>query len=218
MTVPRSSRGRTRRTSGTDAHFRWIRAIRDGSPGTRPCMGGLGRDLTDLRRESSAQHVSLLERNPLACPPLSGTTIGRVTLAGAPSLAVTVVQRFELEEMPLMHLRLGRPDVIPFDAQRADDASIDASLLQNFPDNGGLSLDPPALWSRRAPGHRRSRAGRRRALRDRDAVLTGPGHSHDIVAELLGAGSGHDAHPSGPPVGKPDQMSPDRAAIPHHVS
>src|SRR5699024_12419619 len=40
-------------------------------------MGVLGRDLTDLCRESSAKHVSLLERNPLACPPLSGTTFGK---------------------------------------------------------------------------------------------------------------------------------------------
>src|SRR5699024_306793 len=47
-------------------------------------------------------------------------------------------ERFELEEVPRVHLRLGRPDVIPFDAQRVDDASIDTSLLQNFTDNGGL--------------------------------------------------------------------------------
>src|SRR5699024_1968444 len=38
-----------------------------------------------------------------------------------------------------------------------------------------------------------------RDLRDRDAVLTGPGHSHDVFAELLGVGSGHGAHPSRPP-------------------
>src|SRR5699024_8971902 len=62
----------------------------------------------------------------------------KVTLAGAPSLAVTVVQLLELEEVPRVLLRLGRPDVIPFDAQRVDDASIDTSLLQNFTDNGGL--------------------------------------------------------------------------------
>ncbi|WP_156479330.1 LysE family translocator, partial [Kocuria palustris] len=37
---------------------------------------------------------------------------------------------------------------------------------------------------------------------DRDAVLTGPGHSHDVFAELLGVGSGHDAHPSRPPSGQ----------------
>lgn len=115
---------------------------RDDDTALRPtnveCMGVLGRDLTDLCRESSAQHVSLLERNPLACPPVSGTTIGRVILSGAPSLAATVVQRFELEEVPLVHLRLGRPDVVPFDAQRVNDASKDTSLLQNFTDDGGL--------------------------------------------------------------------------------
>src|SRR5699024_5672263 len=38
-----------------------------------------------------------------------------------------------------------------------------------------------------------------RDLRDGDAVLTGPGHSHDVFAELLGVGSGHGAHPSRPP-------------------
>src|SRR5699024_2736373 len=41
-----------------------------------------------------------------------------------------------------------------------------------------------------------------RDLRDRDAVLTGPGHSHDVFAELLGVGSGHGAHPSRPPYGQ----------------
>src|SRR5699024_1865406 len=41
-----------------------------------------------------------------------------------------------------------------------------------------------------------------RDLRDRDAVLAGPGHSHDTFAELLGVGSGHDAHPSRPPSGQ----------------
>src|SRR5690625_4513530 len=41
-----------------------------------------------------------------------------------------------------------------------------------------------------------------RDLRDGDAVLTGPGHSHDVFAELLGVGSGHGAHPSRPPCGQ----------------
>lgn len=41
-----------------------------------------------------------------------------------------------------------------------------------------------------------------RGLRDGDAVLTGPSHTHDIVAELLGVGSGHGAHPSRPRYGQ----------------
>src|SRR5690625_5501450 len=41
-----------------------------------------------------------------------------------------------------------------------------------------------------------------RDLRDGDAVLTGPGHSHDVFAELLGIGSRHGAHPSRPPSGQ----------------
>src|SRR5690625_7077142 len=41
-----------------------------------------------------------------------------------------------------------------------------------------------------------------RDLRESDAVLTGPGHSHDVLAELLGVGSGHGAHPSRPPSGQ----------------
>src|SRR5699024_1549872 len=41
-----------------------------------------------------------------------------------------------------------------------------------------------------------------RDLRDRDAVLARPGHSHDVFAELLRVGSGHGAHPSRPPYGQ----------------
>src|SRR5699024_2680219 len=41
-----------------------------------------------------------------------------------------------------------------------------------------------------------------RDLRERDGVLTGPGHSHDILTELLRVGSGHGAHPSRPPYGQ----------------
>lgn len=40
-----------------------------------------------------------------------------------------------------------------------------------------------------------------RDLRESDTVLTGPGHTHDIVAELLRIGGGHGAHPSMPPCG-----------------
>ena len=41
-----------------------------------------------------------------------------------------------------------------------------------------------------------------RDLRDRDAVLARAGHTHDVVAELSGAGSGRSAHPSRPPSGQ----------------
>src|SRR5699024_899494 len=41
-----------------------------------------------------------------------------------------------------------------------------------------------------------------RDLRESDAVLTGPGHSHDVFGELLGEGRGHGAHPSWPPSGQ----------------
>ena len=41
-----------------------------------------------------------------------------------------------------------------------------------------------------------------RDLRESDVVLTGPGHSHNILAELLRVGSGHGAHPSGPSYGQ----------------
>ncbi len=41
-----------------------------------------------------------------------------------------------------------------------------------------------------------------RDLRESDPVLTGPGHAHDVLAELSGVGSGHDAHPSRPPIGQ----------------
>src|SRR5699024_1105166 len=58
-----------------------------------------------------------------------------------------------------------------------------------------------------------------RDLRDDDAVLTGPGHSHDVFAELLGGGSGHGAHHSRPPCGQarsvvtyPCGRTPSRAA------
>src|SRR5699024_1956664 len=144
-------------------------------------MGVLERDLTDLCRESSAKHVSLLERNPLACPPLSGTTFGRVTLAGAPSLAVTVVQRFELEEVPRVHLRLGRPDVIPFDAQRVDDASIDTSPLQNFTDSGGRRR----LRRRHGPGGHPHTADRARdaAAREHQDPPSADDVSNDLSNE-----------------------------------
>ena len=41
-----------------------------------------------------------------------------------------------------------------------------------------------------------------RDLRESDTVFTGPGHTHDIVAELLRVGGGHGAHPSMPPCGQ----------------
>lgn len=50
---------------------------------------------------------------------------------------MTVVQGFELEEVSLVHLSLGRPDVVPFDTQSIDDASCAASLSQNFTDDSG---------------------------------------------------------------------------------
>ena len=37
-----------------------------------------------------------------------------------------------------------------------------------------------------------------RDLRDGDAVLTGPAHTHDVLAKLSGLGGGHDAHPHRP--------------------
>src|SRR5699024_8629663 len=59
-----------------------------------------------------------------------------------------------------------------------------------------------------------------RDLRESDAVFTGPSHAHDIVAELLGVGSGHGAHPSRPPYGQARSDvtyrcgSPDRVVVP----
>ena len=41
-----------------------------------------------------------------------------------------------------------------------------------------------------------------RDLRERDAVLTGPGHPYDVIAELSRVGSGHRAHRSRPPCGQ----------------
>ena len=53
-----------------------------------------------------------------------------------------------------------------------------------------------------------------RDLRDGDAVLTGPGHTHDVLAKLSGLGAGMTPIPTGRSAGKPDRMSTVSAAVP----
>ncbi|GAB4972175.1 hypothetical protein MAHJHV54_01420 [Mycobacterium avium subsp. hominissuis] len=52
-------------------------------------------------------------------------------------------------------------------------------------------------------------------LLDRHTVVTVAGNPDDVVAELAGIRPRHNGHPSSPPTwGKPNQMSPIRAADP----
>ena len=51
-------------------------------------------------------------------------------------------------------------------------------------------------------------------LRERHTLFAAAGHAHDVVTELLGIGSRHSNILPGRPAGKPDQVSPIRAAVP----
>lgn len=99
-------------------------------------------DFTELRSETGTENMRLFERNPPTCPPLNDTTIGRILLPGGPPLREFLTHRCELEEMPFVNLRLGRPHVVSLDTQRANDVSTETGLLEHLPHDGDLGSFP----------------------------------------------------------------------------